>query len=259
MAIKKLFASLGVGGASVETTLAEPNVLPGGVVQGQVRVVGGAVAQSVQSLSVGLRADAEARGPHEKREELSFHVQELGGALELAPAAHLMVPFSVGVPWETPVTSLLKERLTDTTVGMTTQLNIARSLDSTELDPLVVHPLPAQQAVLDAFAALEFTLRSATLEKGRIPGTRQTLPFYQVLEFQAPARYRGLREVEVAFLADGRAMDVVLEMDKQRGHFTPGSDAYLCYEVDLSDYTRTDWTAHLNRWLAEVGGRRKWS
>lgn len=259
MAIKKLFASLGVGGASVETVLTEPNVLPGGVLQGEILVVGGTVTQSVQALSVGLRARAEAQRPGEKREEITFHTQELGGALELTPAAQLAVPFSLGVPWETPLTSLLGQRLTGTTVGMTTQLNIARSLDSTDLEPVMVHPLPAQQAVLDAFVSLEFTLTSAAVEVGTIPGTRQTLPFYQVLEFQAPARYRGLKEVELSFLADERAMDVVLEMDKQPGRFTTHSDAYLCYEVDLARYGRTDWTAHLNQWLAEVGGRRKWS
>ncbi|NUK97296.1 sporulation protein, partial [Streptomyces lunaelactis] len=35
MAFKKLLASLGAGGASVETVLTEVNVVPGGVVQGE--------------------------------------------------------------------------------------------------------------------------------------------------------------------------------------------------------------------------------
>lgn len=259
MAMRKLFASLGIGGASVETVLAEPNVLPGGVVQGEIGVSGGAAAQSVQALSVGLRARAEARGQGEKREDVTFHEQQLGGALELTPGVQLAVPFALVVPWETPLTCLLGQQLTGVKVGVTTQLNIARALDSTDLDPIVVHPLAAQQAVLDGFGALGFTLKSADLEMGRIPGTRQTLPFYQVIELQAPGWYHGLREVEVSFLSDGQAMDVVMEMDKQPGRFNTDSHAYLRYEVDLARFAQTDWTARLNQWLAEVGGRRKWS
>src|SRR5690606_36417631 len=59
MAFKKLLASLGAGGASVETVLHEVNVVPGGVVQGEVRIQGGSVAQQIEGLSVGLQAKVE--------------------------------------------------------------------------------------------------------------------------------------------------------------------------------------------------------
>ena len=45
MGFKKLLASLGAGGGSVETGLTEVNVVPGGVGQGEVRVQGGPVNQ----------------------------------------------------------------------------------------------------------------------------------------------------------------------------------------------------------------------
>ncbi|MEU3878217.1 sporulation protein, partial [Streptomyces sp. NPDC029704] len=51
MVFKKLLASLGAGGASVETVLFEENVVPGGVVQGEVRIQGGTVAQQIEGLS----------------------------------------------------------------------------------------------------------------------------------------------------------------------------------------------------------------
>src|SRR6202007_3211640 len=56
MAFKKLLASLGAGGASVETVLTEVNVVPGGVVQGEVRIQGGSVNQAIEGLNVGLQA-----------------------------------------------------------------------------------------------------------------------------------------------------------------------------------------------------------
>lgn len=259
MAIRKLFASLGIGGASVETILSEPNVLPGGVVHGEVRVEGGSVVQNVQELSVGLQARVEVETSEgEHREDIVFHRQTLGGAIELAPGAAHVLPFSLGIPWETPVTSLPGQPVTGVQVGVTTQLALAMAVDSTDLDPIAVHPLPAQRAMLDAFSALGFRFKSADLEKGRIRGTRQQLPFYQEIEFQAPDRYRGLNEVELSFVADGQSMDVVLEMDKRPGIFSSGSDSYRCFEVDLAGFEQTDWVAYLNHWLAEVGGRREW-
>ena len=60
MAFKKLLASLGAGGASVETVLHEVNVVPGGVVQGEVRIQGGSVNQDIEGL---LRARPPAHAP----------------------------------------------------------------------------------------------------------------------------------------------------------------------------------------------------
>src|SRR4051794_6240813 len=59
MGFKRLLASMGAGGASVETELTELNVVPGGVVQGEVRIQGGSVDQQIEGLSVGLQARVE--------------------------------------------------------------------------------------------------------------------------------------------------------------------------------------------------------
>lgn len=121
-----------------------------------------------------------------------------------------------------------------------------------------MHLLPAQQAILNAFIQLGFRFKSADMERGHIRGTRQRLPFYQEIEFFAPSEYRGLNQVELTFVADDRAMDVVLEMDKKPGLFSEGSDSYRSFQVGLHDYQATDWSAYLHQWLAEVGGRRNW-
>ena len=143
-------------------------------------------------------------------------------------------------------------------IGVTTELEIARALDSGDLDPVNVHPLPAQQAILDAFGQLGFGFRSADMERGHIRGTRQRLPFYQEIEFVPPQQYRGLNQVELTFVADDREMDVILEMDKKPGLFSEGSDSYRAFKVGLNDFQGTDWAAYLNQWLAQVGGQRNW-
>ncbi|MFJ4846206.1 MULTISPECIES: sporulation protein [unclassified Streptomyces] len=259
MGFKKLLASLGAGGASVETVLSEPNVVPGGVVQGEVRIQGGSVPQRIEGLSVGLQARVEVEGQDtEYKQDIEFHRQQLGGAFEVQPGAVHVVPFGLDIPWETPITTFLGRHLTGMNVGVTTELAIARAVDSGDLDPINVHPVPAQQALLDAFGRLGFSFKNADLERGHIRGTRQRLPFYQEIEFFAPQQYRGMSQVELSFIADGHEMDVVLEMDKKPGLFSEGSDAYRSFTMDLNNFQATDWASYLNQWLAEVGGKRNW-
>ncbi|MFD3537354.1 sporulation protein [Streptomyces sp. NPDC058661] len=259
MGFKKLLASLGAGGASVETVLTEANVVPGGVVQGEVRIQGGSVDQQIEGLSVGLQARVEVEGgDQEQKQDIEFGKVRLGGAFEVKAGAVHVVPFGLEIPWETPVTSVAGQQLRGMNIGVTTRLEIARAVDSGDLDPINVHPLPAQQAILDAFLQLGFRFKSADMERGHIRGTRQKLPFYQEIEFFAPQQYRGLNQVEVSFVADDREMDVVLEMDKKPGLFGEGSDSFRAFKVGLDDFHTTDWAAYLNQWLADVGGRRNW-
>ncbi|MFD5042180.1 sporulation protein [Streptomyces sp. NPDC058378] len=259
MGFKRLLASMGAGGASVETELTELNVVPGGVVQGEVRIQGGSVNQQIEGLSVGLQARVEVEGgDQETKQDIEFTKLRLGGAFEVQAGAVHVVPFGLEIPWETPITMLAGQQLRGMNIGVTTELEIARALDSGDLDPINVHPLPAQQAILDAFGQLGFGFRSADMERGHIRGTRQRLPFYQEIEFFPPSQYRGLNQVELTFVADDREMDVVLEMDKKPGLFSEGSDSYRAFKVGLNDFQGTDWAAYLNQWLAQVGGQRNW-
>ncbi|GAB3170594.1 sporulation protein [Streptomyces incanus] len=259
MAFKKLLASLGAGGASVETELHEVNVVPGGVVQGEVRIQGGSVNQQIEGLSVGLQAKVEVEsGDEEYKQNIEFTTSRLGGAFELEAGAVHAVPFGLEIPWETPITMIDGQSLRGMNIGVTTELAIARAVDSGDLDPINVHPLPAQKAILDAFIHLGFRFKSADMERGHVRGTRQRLPFYQEIEFFPPQQYHGLQQVELTFVADDQAMDVVLEMDKKSGLFSEGSDTFRSFKVGLNDYQGTDWAAYLNQWLSEVGSKRNW-
>ncbi|MEU0372237.1 sporulation protein [Streptomyces sp. NPDC006283] len=259
MGFKRLLASMGAGGASVETELTEANVVPGGVVQGEVRIQGGSVDQQIEGLSVGLQARVEVEGgDQEVKQDIEFTKQRLGGAFEVKAGAVHVVPFGLEIPWETPITTIEGQLLRGMEIGVTTELEIARAVDSGDLDPINVHPLPAQQAILDAFIQLGFRFKSADMERGHIRGTRQRLPFYQEIEFLPPQQYRGLNQVELTFVADEREMDVVLEMDKKPGLFSESSDSYKAFKVGHHDFASTDWAAYLNQWLADVGGRRNW-
>lgn len=179
MGFKRLLASMGAGGASVETELTEQNVVPGGVVQGEVRIQGGSVDQQIEGLSVGLQARVEVEGgDQEVKQDLEFVKQRLGGAFEVKAGAVHVVPFGLEIPWETPVTSIGGQQLYGMNIGVTTELEIARALDSGDLDPINVHPLrPSRPSWMPSSAWTSGSAArtwSVGTSAGRVSGCRST-------------------------------------------------------------------------------------
>lgn len=107
--------------------------------------------------------------------------------------------------------------------------------------------LPAQHVLLDAVERLGFRLHRADCEAGHLRGTRQSLPFYQEIEFLGSPRYPELRQLEVSFVADARGMDVVLEADKRAGLLAGGGDRFNLLRADYASLDRVDWAAELHQ------------
>ena len=259
MVFKRFMQAMGVGGPSVETVLANPNCRPGGYLEGQVHVIGGDHAVDIEYVAVGLMTRVEVEsGDSEYNTDQEFHRQRLTGSFKLDAGARHDIPFRFDVPWETPITEVYGQHLHGMTMGLRTELEVARAVDKGDLDAVAVHPLPAQERILDAFLRLGFRFSRADVERGRVYGVQQTLPFYQEIEFYPPQQYRGLNQVELSFVADDHEMDVVLEMDKKPGLFSEGSDTYRAFKVGLHDFHATDWSAYLHQWVSEVGSKRNW-
>ena len=258
MVFKKMLRALGVGGPSVETVLANPNCRPGGFLDGQVHIVGGDHAVDVEYLAIGLitRVEVES-GDTEFNTNQEFHRQRLTGSFRLDPGAGHDVGFRFDVPWETPITELYGQHLHGMTMGLTTELEVARAVDKSDLDAVAVHPLPAQERILDAVLRLGFRFSRADVERGRVYGADQHLPFYQEIEFHPPAAYaNGINQLEVTFIPTPQRLQVVLEIDKRGGLFTEGHDAFGNFTVDYATAESTDWAAQLDNWLRQSAQRR---
>jgi sporulation-control protein len=255
---KKLLASMGAGGASVETVLHNPNVVPGGTVSGQVHLVGGTIEQEIERVAVGLTARVEVdRDDYEAHKNMDFWKQPLTGRFMLHPGQRHDLQFQMTVPWETPPTTFFGQHVRGMAIGVETELEIARSVDKGDLDPINVHPLPAQERILNAFLQLGFRFSKADLERGRIAHSNQQLPFYQEIEFwPAPQYARGMNQLEVTFITGPTAMEVVLEVDKRGGLLSEGRDTYNRFVVDFSNFQQVDWEGHLHNVLAQMSQRR---
>ncbi|MFJ6985504.1 MULTISPECIES: sporulation protein [unclassified Streptomyces] len=262
MVFKRLLGSLGVGGPTVDTVLDPGPALPGGSLSGRVVLRGGTSASDIEQVTLELVARVEAEhADGESEGAVVFDRFTVGGGFRLAAGEEHAVPFSVGLPWETPVTELYGQPL-GVVLGVRTGLAVAGARDTGDLDQLTVGPLPAQEAVLEAFGQLGFGFRSADLEYGRIGGTGQRLPFYQEIELTpSPAYAHEVNEIEVTFLAHPGGVEVVLEADKRGGFLSEGHDALARFTVDHHDVrdqaTRTaevdGWVRHLVDHRASYG------
>jgi sporulation-control protein len=258
MVFKRLLQAMGVGGPSVETVLANPNCRPGGYLDGRVEVIGGEHSVDVEYVAVGLRTRVEVEGGDaEYSADQEFHRQRLTGSFRLDRGARHDIEFHFNVPWETPITELYGQHLHGMAMGLATELEVARAVDSSDLDTVAVHPLPAQEHILDALLRLGFRFRRADVERGRVHGVHQELPFYQEIEFYPPATYASaINELELTFLATPQLLQVVLEVDKRGGLLTKGHDAFGRFDVEYGTVEQVDWVAQLDGWLNESARRR---
>ena len=138
-------------------------------------------------------------------------------------------------------------------MGVRTELSVAKSVDQGDLDGVEIHPLPAQEMILSAFDHLGFRLRHADVERGGIYGVRQELPFYQEIEYAAPAEHTSMiDEVEVTFVADESGMEVILEFDKRGGLLREGRDTYARHRVEYGEVAGVDWVSVVEGWVHQV-------
>jgi sporulation-control protein len=204
---------------------------------------------TIEHIALGLVTQTE-HGPVE------FHRIQVAGGFRLAAGEKRDIPFQFPMPWETPVTHMYGQRLRGMIMGLRTELAIAKAVDKGDLDEVAVHPLPAQERILEAFDRLGFRFTKADLEHGMIHGVRQTLPFYQEIEFYPAPQYAGaINEAEVTFVTDPLGVEVILEFDKRGGFLSEGHDTFGRFRVEHEAADSADWASVVDGWVAQAAGR----
>ncbi|WP_019814525.1 sporulation protein [Saccharomonospora saliphila] len=254
---KKLLAAVGIGGVEVETELYDHGVQPGGAVRGVIRLRAGEVQQDISGVFIELVTRVEHEADDSEIDLMrGFGRTAVAGGVVLPPGQVVEIPFEVQVPIETPITHYRDQPLRGTEVAVRTVVDISGAVDATDTDPIGVGALSAQHVVLDAVERLGFRLRSADVEWGRLPRTRQTLPFFQEIEFAGAPDYPRLSELEVTFVAGADGMDIVLESDRKAGLLAGGGDRMQVLSVDYDTVTTLDWPHELHTLLEPLGRSR---
>jgi sporulation-control protein len=244
-------------GPSVETLVDTPELLPGGVVRGRVRVRGAKRDVVVLRLVAGLVAQVKVENRRDERRELYASrladvvlVREvLVGAGELVE-----VPFTLPAPWDTPFTAV-GDALLPLTVAVRAELVSLHALDATDLTPVTTRPLPSQSVVLEAFGQLGAVFTAVDAGLSAMPQVvRNPDGFPLVLEF-APPTWCGHRLVDVRlmFHADHRELRVYLSATR-RGLLGSRTRLPGYFEMPHEQARTADWPSMVRAWLTGVAG-----
>lgn len=252
MVLSRILASVGIGGAKVDTRISNPNLSPGGLLRGTVNLQGGNADQAIERIDISLETYAKQEvGDGEAQQNVVIGAEAVAHSVQIKAGQTMEIPFEVRVPWDTPINRLYGQDM-PLSIFLRTHVHLANAVDSGDRDPVSVSPLPAQQYVLDAMRRLGFRLHKVDVEVGQIQGAR--LPFFQEIEYLPGSNYFGrLEEVEVTFVNRPYDMDVIFEVDRRaRGFhaFLGGHDDQIrIFRVAYEDAERTDFERLIERTL----------
>ncbi|MCM3724243.1 sporulation protein [Neobacillus cucumis] len=208
----KVFASVGIGSAEVDTKLEKDTYMPGETVQGVVAIKGGKIDQQIDEIYLAL-STTYLRESDDRKYSVTATIDRFRLTTPFTIRANEKrdIPFSFQLPYDTPL-SIGRSK-----VWVTTGLDIKGAVDPSDQDYLKVVPNPLMSAVFNAIDQLGFRIREADCEEAprRLRGR---LPFVQEFEFvPTSGLFRGrLDELEVVFFPAGNgSLDIIFQVDRR--------------------------------------------
>lgn len=208
----KVFASVGIGSAAVDTKLEKDTYMPGEIVNGVVEIKGGKVEQQVDEIYLTLNT-TYLRESDDKKYTVTAPIDRfrLTTPFTVRPNEKKDIPFSFQLPFDTPL-SIGRSK-----IWVTTGLDIKGGVDPSDKDYLKVVPNQLMSAVFNAIDTLGFRIREADCEEAS-RRLRGRLPFVQEFEFvPTSGLFRGrLDELEVVFFPSGNGtIDIMFQVDRR--------------------------------------------
>jgi sporulation-control protein len=208
----KVFASIGIGAASVDTKLEKETVIPGEVVRGVVEIRGGNVDQKIDEIYLSVYTTYLKESDEKKYSKTALIDQfRLNEPFTIQAKEVKQIPFSFQLSIDAPIT------LGRTRVWVSTGLDIKNAIDPTDKDYLKVIPNPLTEAILNVVSELGFRLREVDCEEAPYR-LRRRLPFVQEFEFvPISGAFRGrLDELELVFYPTSTSeIEVYMQVDRK--------------------------------------------
>lgn len=212
---KSLFKKLGFGNVEVDARLHGGMVRQGGNLTGDVFIKGASEATTVDEIYLRVMTEYTREGEdYETRKDCELAKYKLSDRMNIGANEQKSIPFSIPLPYETPVTTAGWNR-----VYLQTTLETSAIFDPNDTDPISVAPHPHTETVLNALQSLGFQLFKVDCEYTSRFGGRY--PFVQEFEFYAGGEFRGrLDELEAYLRPSEHGIEVVFQIDKRGGMFT---------------------------------------
>lgn len=211
---QRLRAAFGAG-VVVDTVLDEETAAPGGVLRGEIRMTGGGTDYEIEGINLELQAKTvveTSEGTY--RRTMSLHRVRVVENAFLPAQAQQAERFEFTLPWGTPLSTTGRSAVPGITLGIATELELARAMDKSDLDPIRISPIPAQRQVLDVLAELGFELNRAALKDGQLDGS--TANYYQELGFYPGKLFRETFDrLEISFITRATQMDILFEINER--------------------------------------------
>ena len=256
---KQMLSKIGIGAATVETTLYNKTFVPGKPVTGVVNITGGNVAQEIDAIYLTIKStyedeiDVEALEDEDGKTVNVTRVAEiisrqLSQPFTLAPEEVLSFDLDFILPFDTPAT------MGKTTTWVETGLDIKRSLDPGDRDDIKVslHPMAAQ--LIESAKILGFRINEVTCEPAPV-AMDMRVPFVQEFELK-PDRgtfKNRLEEIELVFKPFPDTLQVFMEVDrKAKGLFGHLSEMMGTDETMVHFLVRPDDLPRLTEKLNDI-------
>jgi sporulation-control protein len=208
----KVFASIGIGSAKVDTILEKDTLMIGEEVKGVVNVKGGNVEQDIDSIYLSLHTTYIRESNDRKyTDTLNLGTFKITESFTIKPNESKQLPFTFLLPIDTPMT------FGKTKVWIQTGLDIKNAVDPTDKDMIKIVPNPLISAVFHSLSDLGFQFRKADCEKAPY-FFKQRLPIIQEFEFvPTHGPFRGkLDELEIVFYNQSKdSTNIFMEVDRK--------------------------------------------
>ncbi len=212
---KSLFKKLGFGNVEVDARLHGGAVRQGGNLTGDVIVKGAGDATTIDEIYLRVMTEyTRESDDYERRESCELAKYKLSDRMTIAANEQKSIPFSIPLPFETPVTTMGYNR-----VYLQTTLETSAIFDPNDTDPIEVAPHPHTERVLNAIQGIGFSLFKVDCEHTHRFGGQY--PFVQEFEFKAGGEFRGrLDELEAYLRPNQHGIEVIFQIDKRGGAFS---------------------------------------
>lgn len=224
----KIFSSIGIGSARVDTKLTTDKLKAGEQVSGVVEIIGGNTEQQIDEIYLSLVTNyLKEVNDRKVSRQVTIEKVKIVERFTIGNNEKREIPFSFVLPIDTPAT------LGKTRVWIQTGLDIKNAVDPSDKDYISVAPSPLAAGVLNAIYDLGFSLRKVECEAAPYR-LRRRLPFVQEFEFvPTSGEYRGrLDEVEVMFFPQStNRMEVMMQVDRR----ARGLSSFLAEALDMDE------------------------